>query len=250
MGQKKILYFDLEHGAKTLGSDKDMLNLFGYPTLKPNTYREFQGIMKQLYSKKNVESSIDIGGIKLKQTEAKVVPNNSTQIDGIVIDTISELSKKYMRSLMGSNNKMEFGDWSDLKNTLDKLLDMITLLPGIVICNCHAKIKTMSDGTDKILPYIDGSTKEDVSKWFDFVLYAKTNEDLKGNVEFVWRTAKSEMYDNAKDRTQLLDREIPQDYQLLFNAAKERTWDGAKILILGTPGAGKTYALKTLNKGN
>lgn len=244
----KILYFDLEHGAKTLGSKENMQKMFGYPVLEPSTYKEFQQIIKQLYSKKNVEVVTNIGGLKVKQTQSKVVPNNNIQIDGIVVDTISELSKKYMRSLMGPANKMEFGDWSDLKNTLDKLLDMLTLLPGIVICNCHAKIKTMSDGTDKILPYIDGSTKEDISKWFDFVLYSKIKEDLKGNIEYVWRTARNEMYDNAKDRSQLLDKEIPQDYQLIFDAVKERGWDGAKILVLGSPGAGKTYSLQTINK--
>jgi hypothetical protein len=244
----KILYFDLEHGAKTLGSDKKIEQLFGYPMLQPNSYKEFQQIIKQLYGKKNVDTYTDIAGIKVKQTQSLIKPNNDIQIDGIVIDTISELSKKYMRVLMGTQNKMEFGDWSDLKNTLDKLLDMITMLPGIVICNCHAKIKTMSDGTDKILPYIDGSTKEDISKWFDFVFYAKANENLKGDIEFVWRTAKSEKYDNAKDRSQLLDKEIPQDYQIVFDAVKKHGWDGAKILILGTPGAGKTYSLQTVNK--
>jgi len=72
---------------------------------------------------------------------------------------------------------------------------------------------------------------------------------MKGNTEYLWRTARTEKYDNAKDRTQLLDAEIPQDYQLVFDAVKEKGWNGAKILIIGSPGAGKTYSLKTINKG-
>tara|TARA_R110002020_G_scaffold93845_1_gene226347 strand:- start:148 stop:528 length:381 start_codon:yes stop_codon:yes gene_type:complete len=104
----------------------------------------------------------------------------------------------------------------------------------------------MDDGQNKILPYIDGSTKEDIAKWFDFVFYTKTNVNIKGNPEYTWVTGRSEKYDHAKDRTGTLEREIPQDYQLVLNAAREAGFSGCKILVIGTPGSGKTYALKTL----
>jgi len=44
----------------------------------------------------------------------------------------------------------------------------------------------------------------------------------------------------------LLDNEIPQDYNAIFNAVKESGWDSAKILIIGEPGSGKTMSLNTL----
>ena len=56
------------------------------------------------------------------------------------------------------------------------------------------------------------------------------------------------MYNDAKDRSGLLDSQIPQDYQLVINAANKKDFDGAKILIIGSPGSGKTYSLQTLNK--
>ena len=52
------------------------------------------------------------------------------------------------------------------------------------------------------------------------------------------------------ENTQLLDPEIPQDYQLVINAVKEKGWKGAKILVIGSPGSGKTLSLKTIRKGN
>ena len=106
----------------------------------------------------------------------------------------------------------------------------------------------MDDGTTKLIPYIDGSSKEDISKWFDFVFYTKSVTDLKGNSTFMWRTQRTERYDNAKDRTQLLYAEIPHNYRLVIDAVKKKGWNGAKILIIGAPGSGKTYSLKTIRK--
>ena len=126
------------------------------------------------------------------------------------------------------------------------LLEYITQVPGILVCNCHGKVQTMDDGTTKVLPYIDGSTKEDISKWFDFVIYTKTMNKSKDEVDYLWHTNHNTMYDHAKDRTQLLDAAIPQDYQLIIDAAKKKGFDGAKILVIGSPGTGKTLSLRTL----
>ena len=246
--KKKLLYFDLEHGSQTIGSKKDIEQMFGFPELESSTFGEFQTIIKQLYAPKTVESTVKIGNLAVKQSLKKVVSKSDVQIDGIIIDTVSELSKKYQRSLINQEGMMQMKDWGKLKNTIDKLMDMLTMLPGILICNCHSKLQHMDDGGSKLVPYIDGSSKEDISKWFDFVFYCKAKTDMKGNTQFLWRTARTEKYDNAKDRTQLLDAEIPQDYQLVFDAVEKKGWDGAKILIIGSPGSGKTYSLKTINK--
>jgi len=143
---------------------------------------------------------------------------------------------------------MQMKDWGKLKNTIDKLMDMLTTLPGILICNCHSKIQHMDDGGSKLVPYIDGSSKEDISKWFDFVFYTKTIVKA-GKREYLWVTSRDEKYDHAKDRTGLLDAEIPQDYTIVMDAVNKTGWDGAKILIIGSPGSGKTLSLKTLTKG-
>ena len=245
----KTLYFDLEHGSQTLGSEKAIQEMFGYSVLSPATWNSFQLVIGQIWTKKNTIVEKSIGSLNIKEEQESVVfRENAPNVDAVVIDTFSELSKKYMRSLIKENsgNKMMLQDWGKLKNKLDVCLEFVTQIPGVVICNCHSKIQTMDDGQNKILPYIDGSTKEDIAKWFDFVFYTKTNVSLKGEAEYTWVTGRSEKYDHAKDRTGLLEREIPQDYKLVMNACLEAGFNGCKILVIGTPGSGKTYALKTL----
>jgi Holliday junction resolvasome RuvABC ATP-dependent DNA helicase subunit len=46
-----------------------------------------------------------------------------------------------------------------------------------------------------------------------------------------------------------LPAEIPQNYQLVLEAAKSKGFDGVKVLIIGAPGSGKTLSLKTLKQG-
>ena len=243
----KTLYFDLEHGSQTLGGQSIIKKMFGYDMLSPGSWTAFQKVIGSLYTKKNIEVEKSIGAMVIKEAqETVVVRDEKTKIDAVIIDTFSELSKKYMRELAGDKGKMQLQSWGMLKNNLDRCLDFITKIPGIVICNCHGKIQTMDDGVNKIIPYIDGSTKEDISKWFDFVFYTGTLVNAKNERSYVWHTSRTEKYDHAKDRTGLLPETMEQDYQTVLKAAKEREFDGAKILVVGSPGSGKTYSLQTL----
>tara|TARA_R110000824_G_scaffold87475_2_gene215640 strand:- start:5154 stop:5915 length:762 start_codon:yes stop_codon:yes gene_type:complete len=241
--------FDFEHGSQSLGSKDHIEKTLGYPLLTPSTWDQFQGVIGNLYKQETVESDVKVGNLVVKQSENKVLPKNGTVIDGVILDTFSELSKKYMRTLTDKTGRMKLQEWGRLKNKLDTCLEFITRLPGVVICTCHSKTSTLDDGTTRFTPYIDGSTKEDISKWFDFVFYTRTTVDPKTRKrEYLWVTSRSEAYDHAKDRTGLLDEEIPQDYQLVINAANKRGFDGVKILVIGSPGSGKTRSLLTLKK--
>ena len=244
-----ILLFDLENGSKTLGNRGDIQKSFGLPVLSPGSFEDFSTVITQLYDKTEDDHPVLIGNREIQEhRKVRTLADPTFPIDALVIDTFSELSKKYQRNLTRDDGgTMKISSWGKLKNKLDGLLEYLTALPGILICNCHSKIQTMDTGGNKVLPYIDGSTKEDVSKWFDFVLYAATVNKPNGDNTYVWRTNHTSMYDHAKDRTQLLDNEIPQDYQVVINAANKRGYDGAKILVIGSPGTGKTYSLRTLN---
>ena len=253
----KVLYFDLEHGSQTLGSQKYIQEMFGYSVLTPGSWDSFQHVLGQLYNKKKTVVEKKVGSLVVKEEQELVVPRTHNAItkepikpvpvDALIIDTFSELSKKYMRSLIKQETgKMMLQDWGKLKYRLDGCLDFVTRIPGIVICNVHSKFQTMDDGQNKILPYIDGSTKEDIAKWFDFVLYTKTITNPTNIPEYVWVTGRTEKYDHAKDRTGVLDQQIPQDFSIVMNAAKESGFNGCKILVIGSPGSGKTFALRTL----
>ena len=244
----KVLYFDLERGSQPLGSEKHIADMFGYSLLRPGSWDSFQHVIGQLYTKKNTIVEKQVGSLTIKEEqEAIILKDKAPAVDALVIDTFSELSKKYMRSLIKKETgKMMLQDWGKLRNQLDRCLEFVTRIPGIVICNVHGKLQTMDDGGNKILPYIDGSTKEDIAKWFDFVFYTKTVSTGLGIPEYVWITSRTEKYDHAKDRTGVLDAQIPQDFQLVINAANEVGFNGCRILVIGSPGSGKTYALRTL----
>ena len=239
-----VLYLDLEHGSQTLGSEKAIEDMFSFPVLSPSTWKQFQSLIGQLYTTKNTIKTKMVGTLEIKEESSTVVPKNGTKIDAFVVDTFSELSKKYVRELSDNDGKLKLQGWGQLKNKLDGALEFISRIPGTVVLNCHAKVQTMDDG-NKVIPFIDGSTKEDISKWFDFVFYTKNVKNGAGT-DYKWVTRRDEKYDHAKDRTNLLDDIIPQDFQLVMNAAKERGFNGCKILIVGSPGSGKTWSLKTL----
>ena len=240
----KTLMFDLEHGSQTLGSKEHIHKHFGFPVLQPGSWDQFQATIGKLYKQETLTETVKVGTLEIDEARDVIVPRNGTVIDALILDTFSELSKKYMRQLSDKDGKMKLQGWGMLKNKLDGALDFISKIPGVIICNCHSKIQTMDDG-NKVVPYIDGSSKEDISKWFDFVFYTKTivsGEDRK----YLWITARSEKYDHAKDRTGLLPPEMSQDYRKVIAAAQEKGFDGAKILVIGSPGSGKTYSLQTL----
>ena len=243
----KTLMFDLEHGSQTLGSKEYIHKQFGFPVLQPGTWDQFQNTMGKLYKQEAVIEKIKVGNLEIDEERTIVVPKNGTQVDALILDTFSELSKKYMRQLSDKEGRMKLQGWGQLKNKLDGALDFLSKIPGVIICNCHSKIQTMDDG-NKVIPYIDGSSKDDISKWFDFVFYTKTVVD-GDNRHYRWITSRSEKYDHAKDRTGLLESEIDQDYSKVIAVAKEKGFDGAKILIIGSPGSGKTYSLQTLVNG-
>tara|TARA_R100000458_G_scaffold1557_1_gene1319 strand:- start:2952 stop:3686 length:735 start_codon:yes stop_codon:yes gene_type:complete len=242
----KTLYVDLENGYKTLGSKESIQQKFGYQPLSFNDFTGFREFIKQIWSVQNVETEVDVDGVKIKQKIRKVVAKEGTSVDCLVIDTGSEMAKQYARELKGSADALKLQQWGKLKNGLDNFFSFTNKIPASLIVNCHCKYEEdRENGVMRVMPYIEGSTKIDVGKWFDFVLYTKVNKK-KDSREYVWVTGRDEHYCHAKDRSNLLDNEIPQDYSTIFNAVKESGWDSAKILIIGEPGSGKTMSLNTL----
>ena len=243
----KVLYFDVEHGSKTLGSEETIAKNFGLPMLTPSSWDEFQSTIGKIYKTETVKKKVKMSDtFEIEQTVSKIVPRNDIQIDALVIDTFSELSKKFMRTLTDKTGKMKLQEWGRLKNKLDTALEFVTRIPGNVILTCHSKVQTMDSGENRLQPYVDGSTKEDISKWFDFVFYTKTITKDDGTREYKWITANSEMYNHAKDRTQLLPEEMDQDFNQVLTAASKKGFNGSKILVIGSPGSGKTFSLKSL----
>ena len=97
----KVLYFDLEHGSQTLGSEKHIQKMFGYGLLRPGTWDSFQHVIGQIYTKKNTVVEKKVGSLDIKEEQESVIlRDKAPTVDALIVDTFSELSKKYMRSLV------------------------------------------------------------------------------------------------------------------------------------------------------
>ena len=247
---KKILMFDTEHGSNTLGGETEIQEMFNCPVLKPAQFDDFRNIITSMYTTQRMEIEKKVSDdLVIKEVQEQTILKNGVKIDTLVIDSFSELAKKYQRSLVDKTGMMRLNSWGKLKNTLDTLLEFITKIPGVLIVTCHSKTETLEDGRTKIKPYIDGSTKEDISKWFDFVLNTYTKKNGSSE-DYMWRTKHSSIYAHAKDRTDLLPSDMKQDFQPVIEAAKEKGFSNVRIMVVGSPGTGKTKSLATLtNKG-
>ena len=131
----KVLYFDVEHGSQTLGSKETIAKEFGLPMLNPSSWNEFQQTIAKIYKTEKVTEKIDMGGgLSIDQVKSKISPRENFSADTVVIDTFSELSKKFQRSLVNKKTGvMKLQDWGVLKHRIDGLLDYISRIPGIVI---------------------------------------------------------------------------------------------------------------------
>ena len=243
----KILLIDLENGYKSIGSKETIKEKFGLPLLNFNDFTSFRNFIGQLWSRKKIEKDVKVGKISVKQSSYEIRAKEGVEIDCMVIDTASEMAKKYARELKGKAESLQLKQWGKLKDTLDNFFSFTNAIPASLVVNCHSKMQEDNEnGVMRVMPYIEGSTKVDVGKWFDFVLYTKVRKAKDGTREYVWVTARDEHYCHAKDRTQLLEAEIPQDYSIIFDAVNKVGWDTAKVLVIGEPGSGKTLSLKTL----
>ena len=245
----KTLLIDLENGYKSIGSRETIEEKLGLPLLNFNDFSSFKNFIAQLWSRKMTERDVKVGGVSVKQKSYQITAKEGVQIDCMAIDTASEMSKQYARELKGKAESLQLKQWGKLKDTLDNFFSFTNAIPASLVVNCHCKMQEdHENGVMRVMPYIEGSTKVDVGKWFDFVFYTKVHKAKDGTRKYMWVTARDEHYCHAKDRTQLLEEHIDQDYSIVFDAVKKKGWDSAKILVIGEPGSGKTLSLKTLTK--
>ena len=246
-----MLYLDFENGYKSLGSKEEVSKIFGYPMLQYDSYRDFKSLLGKLYERKEIDEKVKIGALEISQKITKWVPRNGTVVDAMVIDTMTEMVKQFQRELAGERKRLQLQQWGEMKTELDIFMSVINSIPSSIICNVHGKLKEDNElNVLKVMPNIEGSTKEDLGKWFDFVLYTQVNKDSKGNRTYQWVTSRDEKYCHAKDRSQELPAVMDQDYSTIFDVVNKKGWDSAKILVIGDPGSGKTMSLKTIKGAN
>lgn len=243
----RTLLLDYENGSMTLGSDSQIESMFGCPVLKPTTWKATKGVLGQIWSRQKKAIEKRVGDVTITEEAHVYTPRNGASVDTIVFDTATEAIKQFQRELRG-DGRMTLPMWGDLKNDLDMFFQFTNQIPCNCVLNVHSKpMKDEEMGIIKYVPNVEGSSREDMAKFFDFVIYTKVRKDDSGDREYVWVTSRDERYDHAKDRSQLLAPEIPQDFNLILDAARRKGWNNIKVLVIGQPGSGKTLSLRTLN---
>lgn len=259
----KVLYFDFENSFKSLGDEKTIAKKFGFPIMRSSGWEEARDVIASMmrYNSKLVEVPLfDDITAKVTQRVWEINPRLASEKDKstfkedttLVFDTISELVKKYTRELSdGGKRKLGFGEWGEIKSGVDVFTEFLNGCPANVVVNSHAKTQKDDDlGMITFAPAIEGSSREDIAKWFDFVFYTIVRKDESGEYTYEWVTRRDDRYRHAKDRSTLLDPIIPQDYNIVREAAQKRGWSNFKVMIIGEPGTGKTLSLKTLVTNN
>ena len=143
----KILMFDTEHGSHTLGGETEIQEMFNCPVLKPAQFADFRNIITSIYTTQRIEVDKKISDdLVIKEVQEQTILKNGVTVDALIIDSFSELAKKFQRSLVDKSGVMKLNSWGKLKNTLDTLLEFITKVPGVLIATCHSKTETLEDG--------------------------------------------------------------------------------------------------------
>ena len=115
----KTLLVDLENGYKSIGSKETIEEKFGLPLLNFNDFTSFRNFIGQLWSRKKVEKEVKVGEVSVVQSSYEIIAKEGVDVDCMVIDTASEMSKKYARELKGKAEQLQLKQWGKLKDTLE-----------------------------------------------------------------------------------------------------------------------------------
>lgn len=245
----KVLLADLDFrrsGTTSIARSEDEIKqLFGYHPLHIKSGKGFKMFMDVLG--KRVDKPITYG----VDTVFELSPNFK-DIDYFVLDTLSGLHSFVTDEIRGAKSTMMQQDWGRLGHTMASYLIDISNLPCNVVVTAHTKFKDDLDLGRRIeSPALSGQTGEQLSKYFDNVMYANVETEKQGKRIYSWQAAPSESRDcrclPAVTESALQNKGfLPQDFVNLTNLIKQDTVEPTKTLILGRAGAGKTYSLRTL----
>lgn len=190
---KKLWWFDLEDGIKTLLHSTRMkkewfqnIEVFSIP----DTQVFPVGVQTMLQVIKGGEKKIcHTHGVVACSICTKTRPEAFSSInvstftnnDVLVIDSVSQLSNSamnwIMRDAIAKDNYDAKADWDDYAKQgkiIDRIFSIMQQAPFNVVCISHEQLVEMEDGKKKIVP-IGGTSNvsKTFAKYFDEVVYAE-----------------------------------------------------------------------------
>ena len=127
----KTLLVDLENGYKSIGSKETIEEKFGLPLLNFNDFTSFRNFIGQLWARKMIEKEVKIGNVSIPQKSYQITAKEGVEVDCMVIDTASEMAKKYARELKGKAESLQLKQWGKLKDTLDNFFSFTNAIPAL-----------------------------------------------------------------------------------------------------------------------
>lgn len=249
---KTQLVFDYDGSLASIGSDEVLESTFGILPIRIHKGLETtRYIMKKLVRPEksllehplldNVALMND--GFILSERAEKL------KLDTLVFDTISACGFQERTQIKHKRGieQMDQRAWGYYGDAINSFIYNICSLPIKTIFNVHIDRAREVGGEVLEVPALKGSSKTEIQKWFDVILFTHIRTDQKTKeTTFHWIT-KPEEGRYAKDRLGLLPPVMPQDFNHIFTLYEEAGIKNPNILVCGESGTGKSRSLISIN---
>ena len=247
-----FLIFDVDHSLASIGGDKAAEEISSFPPIKvTDGIADINSIIYKLFNKQDREYTHPLIPQSIKHSFFSLNDiAKKFQVSGIVIDTVSHLFRTDMRILESKNKseRLEFEGWGKLERMYNLLISDLIKLPVWTVVNSHLSYDKNDLGQFLFYPQLKGSTKDFIGEYFDCIFFTRV-KNSNNRAQYLWQT-KPDNQRFAKDRLDVLEPFIPQDFGYVINVYKQKGIAYPKILVIGESGTGKTRAIKTLNIKN
>lgn len=248
------LVFDYDGSLASIGGDELLKKLFRFPPIRIYKGLEQTKLIIRQLLKANKSS------IKHPLFENATIENEGLELSAkakemelgcLVFDTITALGLQERNSLkvVRKLDTLDQRSWGVYGDAINSFIYNICSLPIKTIFNAHIDRERDVEGETIELPALKGSSKTEILRWFDVVLFTRVTKDPQTNETiFKWQTKPQEGR-IAKDRLNVLPELIPQDFSMVFSKYEKAGIMNPKILVLGDSGTGKSRALASINSG-
>lgn len=243
-----FLIFDVDHSLASIGGIAAAEELCSIKPIQiTGGLSEVRDVISKLFRKQHSNYQHPLLTDKIEHTRYKLSSTaEEYKLEGIVIDSVSHLFRRDMRILESKNKseRLELFDWAKLDRMYNQFISTLVQLPVWVIVNSHIRYDKNDLGQFLFHPQLKGSTKDSILEYFDCILFTRiTNSNNR--IQYLWQT-RPDTQRYAKDRLDVLDPIMPQDFSIILSRYRDKGISHPKILVIGESGTGKTRALLSI----
>ncbi len=242
-----FLIFDVDHSLASIGGVKVAQELCTITPIQiTGGLSEVRDVIRGLFIQQQSIYSHPLLSRKIQNSRYELSTTaKQYNLEGIVIDTISHLFLRDMRLLESEkkSERLDLQDWGKLERTYNQFISSLIQLPVWIVVNSHISYDKNDLGQFLFKPQLKGATKDFIGEYFDCILYTRIR-NTNNKTSYLWQT-RPDTQRYAKDRLDVLDPIMPQDFSIVLSRYKTKGIEHPKILVIGESGTGKTRALLT-----